>query len=106
MLLLLKVLWSDGRKSWLRDVHLPKKVKEIVQAQKDYTLQLSNVVEFGQRRSELQLLPEKRRENDGFPVGQSIVSRCCVFIITETIYIAINHDFLLSNSHVNCIIQD
>ncbi|XP_044174053.1 uncharacterized protein LOC114970138 isoform X3 [Acropora millepora] len=69
-----EVLWSDGQKSWLRNVHLPKKVEEIVQAQKDYTLQLSNVVEFGQRRRELQVLPEKRRENDGFPVGQSIVS--------------------------------
>lgn len=69
-----EVLWSDGRKSWLRNVHLPKKVEEIVQAQKDYTLQLSNVVEFGQRRRELQVLPEKMRENDGFPVGQSIVS--------------------------------
>ena len=96
MLLLLRVLWSDGRKSWLRDVQLPKKVEEIVHSQKDYTLHLLDVVEFGQRRSELQLLTGKRTENDGFPVGQSIVSRYCVFIITKTIYIAINHDFLLS----------
>ncbi|XP_044181754.1 uncharacterized protein LOC114956987, partial [Acropora millepora] len=69
-----EVLWSDGRKSWLRDVHLPKKVEEIVHSQKDYTLHLLDVVEFGQRRSELQLLTGKRTENDGFPVGQSIVS--------------------------------
>ena len=87
LLLLLKVLWSDGRKSWLRDVHLPKKVEEIVQSQQDYTLHLLDVVEFGQRRSELQLLTGKRRENNEFPVGQNIVSRYCVFIITETIWL-------------------
>ena len=100
------MLWSDGRKSWLRDVHLPKKVEEIVQSQQDYTLQLLDVVEFGQRRSELQLLTGKRRENDELPVGQNIVSRYCVFVITETIYIAINRDYLLPNLQINSIIYD
>lgn len=79
LLFLLKVLWSDGRKSWLRDAHLPKKVEEIVQSQKDYTLHLLHVVEFGQRRSELQLLTDKRTENNEFPIiGQTIVSRYCL----------------------------
>ena len=73
--LLLKLLCSDRRKSWLRDVHLANKVEQIVQSQKDYTLHLLHVVEFGQRQSELQLLTGKRRENNEFPIGQVNVSR-------------------------------
>jgi len=81
-------------------------VEQIVQSQKDYTLHLFHVVEFGQRQSELQLLTGKRRENNEFPIGQDIVSRYCVFIITETMYIAVDRDFLLSNYQINSIIHD
>lgn len=59
-----------------------------------------------QRQSELQLLKGKRRENNEFPIDQDIVSRYCVFTITETMYIAIDHDFLFSNYQINSIIHD
>ena len=49
------MLRSDGRKSWLKECNLPKKMKEILRSGKVYSLTSSNIVEFGQPRSELQL---------------------------------------------------
>ena len=49
------MLWSDGRKSWLKECNFPKKMKEILRSGKVYSVTSSDIVEFGQTRSELQL---------------------------------------------------
>lgn len=55
--MLFKVLWSDGRQSWVKESNLPKKMKEILNSGKVYCHKLKEVVEFGQLRTELQLEP-------------------------------------------------
>lgn len=50
-----EVLWSDGRKSWLKESSMPKKVVDLHKAGKKIQQKPVLIHEFGQTREELQL---------------------------------------------------
>lgn len=50
---MLKVLWADGRTSWVKLSSLPTKVKECVIKQQTYLHKRQQVKEFGQSRLQL-----------------------------------------------------
>lgn len=70
----LKVLWSDGRKSWLKECNLPKKLEEIIKSGKDYSVRTLDVLELGQPRRELQLELDSLK-SDGNQSEGNIVER-------------------------------
>ena len=50
-----QVLWSDGRRSWLKESSMPKKVVDLHKAGKRLQQKPVLINEFGQTREELQL---------------------------------------------------
>ena len=50
-----EVLWADGRKSWVKEVNLPQKIKDCLQKGEPYVQKVIPLEEFEQRRSEYQL---------------------------------------------------
>lgn len=53
---LFQVLWADGRKSWVKETNLPKKVQELIKKEQEYLQSALPHTEFGQRRFELTFL--------------------------------------------------
>ena len=53
--LFMKVLWSDGRKSWVKEGRLPTKLEEVLKSGKDFHHRAVEIKELGQRRIELKL---------------------------------------------------
>jgi hypothetical protein len=53
-------MWSDGRKSWVKEVNLPTKIKECIRKGHNYKQKYVKVKEFGQERKEL-----KESHSDG-----------------------------------------
>ena len=51
----MKVLWSDGRKNWLKEGRLPTKLKEVLKSGKDFHHSAVEIKELRQRRIILQL---------------------------------------------------
>lgn len=55
-------MWSDGRKSWIKESNMPKRVLENIKAGKKIQHVSVSVSEFGQERHEFQL-NEKHSDN-------------------------------------------
>lgn len=64
------VLWADGRKSWVKETNLPKKVQEEIKMKGEYMQGELPHNEFGQKRVELTFMEKQdgSTPNDQSPV--------------------------------------
>lgn len=66
-----EVLWSDGRKSWVKEGRLPTKLEEVLKSGKDFHHSAVEIKELGQRRIELKLQFGKTNDDNNTYVHNS-----------------------------------